>query len=311
MSVPSLQDILFDKSNEKTPYNKHNFIRYLSSIHCLENYEFIIEVNKFNKLLKDSGRDKEKVLKWNGIVKQYLLDDSPKELNLSYQVKSNLFKHKIPTNDSLKKAYKIIYELLLDSYNQFISVTKKQYHGSHGSQSHGSGGGSSSNSGGHSHAAQSLPIPIQGRRNSSSLNLERRGSTCTNSRRNSVIDFRTSSSSNTRKNSSSSNLPSGNIFSQGYSLSAAISNSGGSSASRSNSGTGSRRPSVSVTDYPRSPINNGTHLKTNITKLPSPSSDVESKKKPSSIPTSNPSSLSQNQSLFKMKKFKFRRNSNE
>lgn len=299
MSVPSLQDILVEKSNDKTPYNKHNFIRYLSSIHCLENYEFINEITKFNKLAKESGKEKEKLVKWCGIVKQYLLEDSPKELNLPHQIKANLLKHKLPAPDAVKKAYKIIYELLLDSYNQFINVTKKQTMSSYNNH--------------HSNTSntQSLPIPIQGRRNSSTLNMERRGSTSTSSRRNSMIDFKNSSTSNTRKNSSSSNLPSGNIFSGSYSLTAAISNSNsnshsGSNMSRSGSKSGSRRPSVNVADYPRSPINNGTHLKTNITKLPSPSSDIESKKK---VPPAAPST--QNQSLFKMKKFKFRRNSNE
>lgn len=310
MSVPSLQDLLLEKSGDKTPYNKHNFIRYLSSIHCLENYEFINEINKFNKLAKEPNRDKDKLMRWNNIVKNYLLEDSPRELNLPYQIKSNLLKHKMPPADCVKKAYKIIYELLLDSYNQFINVVKKQNMSSYSNHHHHH---SNANTAGSNN--QSLPIPIQGRRNSSTLNMERRGSTSNSSRRNSMIDFKNSSSSNTRKNSSSSNLPSGSIFSGSYSLTAAISNSnsGGSAngggISRSGSGTGSRRPSI-VADYPRSPINNGTHIKTNITKLPSPSSDVETKKKPSAIPTSNPSST-QNQSLFKMKKFKFRRNSNE
>ncbi|EGV60234.1 hypothetical protein CANTEDRAFT_136722 [Yamadazyma tenuis ATCC 10573] len=221
-----------------------------------------MDVNKYNRL-----KEKDKLPKWNDIIKLYLLDDSPKEINLPYQYKHNLLV-KIPNGDVVKKSYKIIYELLLDSYNQFINLTKKQNMSSFAN-----------------HQGQSLPIPVPngGRRNSSSA-------ASSGSRRNSVVEVSHSS----RRGSSSSHLASGTVH---------VSRSNSTSAAMGTTPrSGSRRPSLTP-EYPKSPINNGTHIgiKSNIVKLPSPSSDVEVKKK----------AASQSQSLFKMKKFKFRRNSNE
>lgn len=240
MTIPSLPDVLYKEN--KSPYTKSNFLKYLSSIHCIENYEFINDVNKYNKL-----KDKEKLIKWNEIIKLYLCNDSPKEINLPYQYKQNLLV-KTPNPEVIKKAYRIIFELLSDSYNQFITVTKKQT----------------------TIQNQSLPIPATRRSSISS----------SGSRRNSVIEV------SSRRGLSNSNVPSG-FFGRSNSITA------NSIATNSGSRINSRRPSLTP-EYPKSPINNGTtgaSIKANIVKIPSPISDVDSKKK------SNPG-------LFK--KFKFR-----
>lgn len=259
MSIPSLQDLLDKDSSHKPPYSRSNFIKYLTSLHCLENYEFIYEVNKFNHL-KDP---KDKMKKWDAIIKTFLLDDSSKEINLPHQLKKSLLV-KLPSSDSLKKSYKVIYELLLDSYNQFINTTRKQNMSSFTN-----------------HQSHSLPIPVG--RGSISVS-----SSSTNSRRNSLVDMH----NNSRKgSSSSSNLQSG-FLTRSNSI---------HTSSKSTPNSGSRRPSIS-TDYPKSPINNGTTIKSNIVKLPSPQYEYEKKKVISN---------STQQLLLFKKKFKFRRNSDE
>lgn len=265
MTTPSLQDILEDK--HQGPYNRQNFMKYLGSNHCLENIEFIMDINHYNKL---NGHDKAR--KWSIIKKSYLCDDSVKEINVPYNIKSNLVKQ--ANSDYIKRAYKIIYELLLDSYNQFIKkqqklVAQQSSQGRRSSVSQPLFGGSSSSTSRSGSVSQPVstsrrgsasqgppPASSSGRRDSTSHSTSRRGSSSAqgSGRRNSV---HISSSTGT----SSFNLHRANSI-----------------------------------DYPKSPISNNTLVKPTINKLPSPQSDIESKKK---------------NNLFKMKKFKFRRNSNE
>lgn len=265
MSIPNLQDLIFDRSTDKH-FNKNNFIKYLASIHCLENFEFLVDVNKFYQLSNDTDR----IYKWNLIIKHYLLTDSLKEINIPHQMRNNLLtKNHLPHNDCIKKAYKIISELVLDNYNQFIGMIKKQ-------QQDRKGGGEVSRNNSIVERRGSATSERRG-----SLTLERKMSV-TMERRNSVLFERRGSTSTSHSSGVLSSLVYGNNNS--------------SSSNNSIPHSTSRRPSV--IEYPKSPINNATVKQNTITKLPSPQLDIERKK-------------SKNSSMFKMKKFKFRRNSNE
>lgn len=122
--VPSLADIIGDKS--VGPFNRGNFIQYLSNSHCLENYEFIVFMSKF----LEESREEVKKNAWKYILMTFLLEDAVKEINLPCGVRNGLVEcdGDYPAEDMALKAKMIIYDLLCDSYNDFVKVMKLQLH---------------------------------------------------------------------------------------------------------------------------------------------------------------------------------------
>lgn len=124
--IPSLDDILENTiESSNTPYNRVNFVKFLSLSHCLENLEFIIELNNFIKLLgNESGPHNYNLINWQMIYKNFLLEDSLKEINIPYHLKNQFNYDDIPPVPSLLKIKSVIFELLHDSYNEFIKYVK-------------------------------------------------------------------------------------------------------------------------------------------------------------------------------------------
>lgn len=126
--IPSLDDIIENSvESSNTPYNKSNLILYLSLIHCLENFEFIIELNNLIKLIQDNEEKHDLnviLINWQIIYKNFLINDSPKEINIPHSVKSMFNYENIPNIPNLKKIKFIVFELLHDSYNEFIKYIK-------------------------------------------------------------------------------------------------------------------------------------------------------------------------------------------
>lgn len=121
-NVPSLEDIINDKS--VGPFNKRNLVQYLSNSHCLENYEFVVFMNKF---LAET-RSVEKRNAWQYIVMTFVLEDALKEINLPCSVRNGLLEcdGEYPSEDLALKAKMIIYDLLCDSYHEFVKLMKLQ-----------------------------------------------------------------------------------------------------------------------------------------------------------------------------------------
>lgn len=86
---PSLDDILANDS--AYPYNLSAFISFLSQNHCLETVEFTMDMAEYEAAFLNSQSSKDALIQmWATIVNTYIRPDSPKELNLSCQVKSKL-----------------------------------------------------------------------------------------------------------------------------------------------------------------------------------------------------------------------------
>lgn len=86
---PSLDDILANDS--PYPYNLSAFISFLSQNHCLETVEFTMDMAKYQTAFLNSETPKDTLIRmWSTIVDTYIRPDSPKELNLSCEVKSKL-----------------------------------------------------------------------------------------------------------------------------------------------------------------------------------------------------------------------------
>lgn len=123
-NVPNLEDIMNDKS--VGPFNKGNLVQYLSNSHCLENYEFVVFMNKF---LAET-RIVEKKNTWQYILMTFLLEDALKEINLPCDIRNGLLEceEEYPREDLAMKAKMIIYDLLCDSYHEFVKLMKLQIH---------------------------------------------------------------------------------------------------------------------------------------------------------------------------------------
>lgn len=113
--IPTLDEVITD-SNIGTYYNRSNFSDFLSNMHCLENLEFILEVGNYLELLTEYDRK----CYWKIIYKNFIEEESPKEINLQYSIKKNLSEQELPSVRCLLSARLVIYEILLDSYNEFI-----------------------------------------------------------------------------------------------------------------------------------------------------------------------------------------------
>lgn len=119
--IPSLDDILNNTpESSNTPYNRSSFVKYLSLSHCLENLEFVVELNKLMQMTDAH----QALMLWQCIYRTFIPEDSVKEINAPQHVKNTFVENELPAEHDLIKIKTIIYELLHDSYNEFIKFTK-------------------------------------------------------------------------------------------------------------------------------------------------------------------------------------------
>lgn len=133
MSIPSLDDVLHDRSS--SPYTKPHFAQFLLSVHCLENLEFVLEISQYIQLVEDNRLLTLPTL-WLSIRRTFVVEDAPKEVNLPYAIKSTLSTTDDPTLCCIRKAKRIIYELLLDLYNEFAKRITVQFDPKYSASSH-------------------------------------------------------------------------------------------------------------------------------------------------------------------------------
>lgn len=86
---PTLDDILSDKAPH--PFSYASFVGYLSQIHCLETLEFINDVAKYTEKYTSRTCSKKDLFRdWHKIIDTYIRFDSPKELNLSCEIRKHI-----------------------------------------------------------------------------------------------------------------------------------------------------------------------------------------------------------------------------
>lgn len=136
-TIPTLDEVIKDDHlRDCGPYNRRSFILFLRTSHCMENLEFFVEVDRLlqsvaskedpaffsDELIRDMQELREQ---WLLIYRVFLGKDSAKEVNLPHKVALKFLPHVLPTTTDLVMIRKLGYELLLDTYNDFISHTRE------------------------------------------------------------------------------------------------------------------------------------------------------------------------------------------
>jgi hypothetical protein len=115
--IPKLLDILKDEVDPDSKFSKINFLKFLVDKHCIENYEFLTELEAILTNY-DIFKRYNSTSEWFSIYSQYVETDI---INLPADLISKLPKMELPCFNLLKKVEKIIVNYLLNVYYEFIS----------------------------------------------------------------------------------------------------------------------------------------------------------------------------------------------
>lgn len=135
-SIPTLDQVIKDDHlGDCGPYNRTSFLRFMRTSHCMENLEFFVEVDRLLRSLSSQSEaylSNSSILKnlelekhWLLIYRLFLARNSAKEVNLPHKVALRFLPHILPSNPDLIIIRKLGYELLMDTYNDFISYTRE------------------------------------------------------------------------------------------------------------------------------------------------------------------------------------------
>lgn len=141
--IPTLDEILSGHSclQDCGPYNRCNFVQFLNATHCSENFDFTVQIDKFLLLL--NAVHQEHLLddnlirandhlqrRWSQFHSVFIAQNSEMEVNIPYTLRVDLHASVLPSRGQLLQVRRVIYELLLDSFNEFISHTRELNHDS-------------------------------------------------------------------------------------------------------------------------------------------------------------------------------------
>ncbi|KAJ5217612.1 Regulator of G protein signaling superfamily [Penicillium citrinum] len=127
---PTLNDVLANTA--PPPYTLSAFMAYLSQNHCLETLEFTLEAQRYRDtyhslaerldqsvLLADTPESQHLRMLWHRLLSAYIFPGSPREINLSSEVRDGLLRHKDvvipPVPETLDSAVKRIHDLMEES----------------------------------------------------------------------------------------------------------------------------------------------------------------------------------------------------
>lgn len=135
-TIPSLDEIICPNTHlsDCGPYNRGLFVQFLLTSHCMENLEFVVELDRLLKnyncldFQSAPNLDNDRLLhQWSVIYRVFLQHDAIKEINVACETRQNVHDNQLPTQRQLGQLRSLIYELLLDSYNEFVSYTREAH----------------------------------------------------------------------------------------------------------------------------------------------------------------------------------------
>lgn len=146
--IPPLEEIVApDPPANCGPYSRANFVAYLAAAHCTENLEFVVELDRLHADLQNCQKSEtvhtspgnspdvspgsepsafdSLTHQWLVLHKVFIAKDLIKEVNIPWTLRLSLHPTQLPLAPKLAQARCIVYELLLDSYNEFIFHTRE------------------------------------------------------------------------------------------------------------------------------------------------------------------------------------------
>ncbi|KAI5962446.1 uncharacterized protein KGF55_003522 [Candida pseudojiufengensis] len=131
-NIPTLQELLVNEdlvNENEHNLTVHSFLNYLKTLHCNENLEFILDLNYFITLLTNTTTDSSIKENWINLYKKYFQINSEFEINLPCSLSNQLKLNELPsiTTLNLCKNY-IINEILINLYLKFIKYQNHQNH---------------------------------------------------------------------------------------------------------------------------------------------------------------------------------------
>lgn len=138
-TIPSLDEMLSPDTAiaDCGPYNRSAFAEFLAYSHCMENLEFILELDKFLRRARDYLNDavlmSDRSIRthaqlqhqWGLIHHIFLTNDAIKEINVPCVIRNSFQPDVLPSKAEVLPIRGMVYELLLDSYNEFVSYTRE------------------------------------------------------------------------------------------------------------------------------------------------------------------------------------------
>ncbi|ODV81223.1 uncharacterized protein CANTADRAFT_20755 [Suhomyces tanzawaensis NRRL Y-17324] len=115
--IPTLDELLFEEGCADSYYTRANFMDFLAHNHCLENVEFVVQLNGF--LNHPTAQA------WEQIYATFLAPDSSNEINLPHDIKRDLLSQDFPDIQKILRCKRVIYDdILFNLYNEFIRHTR-------------------------------------------------------------------------------------------------------------------------------------------------------------------------------------------
>lgn len=116
-TIPSLDEIVGAAPIANCgPYTREAFTAYLCQTHCVENYEI---VQSLDQLLVKRRH-------WPSIYAEFIEPDSEKEVNIPHKLRDTLHPDVEPSRAELLLLRNVVFELLLDNYNEFVLHTRER-----------------------------------------------------------------------------------------------------------------------------------------------------------------------------------------
>lgn len=129
--IPSLEEVL--GNNTGNAFSRQQFLAYLYRIHCVENLEFVLDINDYMRGVGSDSKsptNNEYVIEtepWTLIYSKYFSPDSTSEINLPYTLTKQLSPEECPQLELLIRAKKFIYDdILVNLYHEFVRYVKKE-----------------------------------------------------------------------------------------------------------------------------------------------------------------------------------------
>lgn len=139
-TMPTLDEIIDHNLGliDCGPYNRCNFLQFLNNFHCAENFDFVVEIDTLisksttadNEALMDDDfiRGQDALLRqWAQLHSTFICPTSEKEVNIPHSLREEFHASLLPGTEQLIKLRHFVYDLLLDSFHEFISFTREQH----------------------------------------------------------------------------------------------------------------------------------------------------------------------------------------